>query len=312
MSTPALAFRGHQTWLELLDDIQLRLLNQDAAGGMDCLHSGLRRIRRDEPDLWRPFIEAFRAHPVFQLVQQGPVTHAAFEKARGYAGDAGTLDYIYANRAFPGNISALGMQIYEWELNGANCRSVRARRDIVARSIDDLATLGRPPRVLSIACGHLREASCAEAVVSGNVHEFIGVDQDAKSLEEVRLEYGDLHLTTVVGSVRSILTGKTEFFDLDMVYASGLFDYLGDPTATRLLTIMFRSLRSGGRLLVMNFAPDCQDQAYMEACMDWWLIYRDETRLDTLTREIDPDCVRSKRLFRDPFGNIVFLEMRTQ
>ncbi len=206
-------------------------------------------------------------------------------------------------------MSPLALQLYEWELNGANCKSVRARRDVIAQSIDELASLGRPPRVLSIACGHMREASCAEAVRSGVVQEYIGLDQDAESLAEVQRQYEDLHLTTVAGSIRAILTGKTEFKDLDMVYASGIFDYLGDATATRMVTLMFRWLGSGGRLLAMNFAPDCPDQAFMEACMDWWLIYRNEAQVDALSAEIDPACVRTKRLFRDPFGNIVFLEM---
>ena len=72
----------------------------------------------------------------------------------------------------------------------------------------------------------------------------------------------------------------------DLVYSTGLFDYLQQPVARRLVTNLFQLLNPGGRLLVANFLPGIRDVGYMEAFMDWRLVYRDEDALNALfTRE---------------------------
>ena len=72
---------------------------------------------------------------------------------------------------------------------------------------------------------------------------------------------------------------------------------------------MFRSLRPGGRLIVANFAPELRDIAYMEAIMDWRLIYRDETALVTLASGIPSACIAAQSITRDRSGNVVYLTL---
>ena len=73
---------------------------------------------------------------------------------------------------------------------------------------------------------------------------------------------------------------------------------------------MFCMLRSGGRLLAVNFAPNSPEIGYMEACMDWWLTYRDEGQMRFLSKEVRVGDIRRERLFRDDFNNLVFLEIQ--
>ncbi len=75
---------------------------------------------------------------------------------------------------------------------------------------------------------------------------------------------------------------------------------------------MFAMLRSGGRLLVANFAPNLPDIGYLETAMDWQLIYRDEAAMEALTVEIPDSAIKDRHLFRDPHNNIVFLEIERQ
>jgi len=96
----------------------------------------------------------------------------------------------------------------------------------------------------------------------------------------------------------------------DVIYSAGLYDYLDASLATALTRALFSTLNSRGRLLVANFAPEVTDAGYMEAIMDWWLVYRDEAALRSLTTGIPTDEVSSARTWRDATGNIVYLEVR--
>ena len=49
-----------------------------------------------------------------RLAHQDPFTRRAFEKPRGYAGDAELLEYIHGLRAMPGDASCLGAAIFSF------------------------------------------------------------------------------------------------------------------------------------------------------------------------------------------------------
>ena len=44
------------------------------------------------------------------------------------------------------------------------------------------------PKILSAACGHLREAQLSQAVKDKRICEYVGLDQDEASLEVVHAE----------------------------------------------------------------------------------------------------------------------------
>ena len=110
--------------------------------------------------------------------------------------------------------------------------------------------------------------------MSGQIKEFVALDQDADSLAHVNRAYAGTGVRTVQASVKSILSGKIAFEGFDFVYAAGLYDYLAERVATRFTRLMFDMLAPGGRLLVANFAPVLPEVGYMETFMDWKLIYR--------------------------------------
>jgi hypothetical protein len=159
-----------------------------------------------------------------------------------------------------------------------------------------------------LACGHLREARDATLLLDRGA-AFFAVDQDRKSLAVVGAELGLFGVEPVHGSVRGLLAGKLAYPNLDLAYAAGLYDYLSDPVAIQLTARLFAMLRSGGRLLVPNFNPSLRDICYLEAFMDWWLVYRDDAEMTRLTSAIPEREVAEARLFREPHGNITVLEV---
>src|SRR5262249_18800404 len=146
-------------------------------------------------------------------------------------------------------------------------------------------------------------------VENGTVLDFIGFDQDPESLKVLQTDYGRAGITAIQGTVKSILAGKRRFSNMDLVYSSGLYDYLPEPVATRLTTRLFLMLSSGGKLVIANFTPDLPDSGYMETAMHWFLTYRTEADMERLIAGIPSFEVASIRFFRQSCENLVFVEI---
>jgi hypothetical protein len=246
-----------------------------------------------------------------QLLHQDPFTFRAFSKPRGYAGDAIMMDYIYSREeqwAAPES-TPIGRNVFHFTTAAPASEGVRARRAYIATRIDRLAEEKRHPHILAIASGHLREASCSSAVRRRKTGRFIALDADAASLEEVQRSYSTYGIDTVTASFRSLLASTTNVGEFDFVYSTGLFDYLNQRTARRLVTGMFQMLRPGGTLLVANFLPGIRDIGYMETFMDWSLVYRTRCDMVDLTMDIPEDEVKEVRVVSEDCRNIVFLHL---
>lgn len=295
-----------------LDGFERLLRGADTFSAMQALIAYLSDLRRAlRPDDWRTLAaEVINTHAIAQLVRQCPLTAHCAAKPRGYAGDAELIDHIYglghATRA--PHPATLAGRIYAWNVNTPGCRAARRRREIIAAEIDKVATRRRPERasMLSVACGHLREADLASAFRDGSIRRFIALDQDRDSLAEVDRSYGHLGVQPMVGTVRSIIARKTVFSDMDFVYAAGLYDYLVAPIGMRLISRMFEFLRPGGRLLIANFSPSLPGIGYMESFMEWLLIYRTGDEMRALFGDLPADEIGGVEVFEDEIGAIVY------
>ncbi len=235
-----------------------------------------------------------------------PFTRRSYEKPRGYAGDAVILDYIYGIEASESpSPTGLAQDVFEFTRNSAACRAVRYRRTLIAQLVDEAALRKKSPSILSVAAGHLREFDLSLAAQRRAFKRWVALDQDNLSIDLVNATYGNAGVSGELGSVRDLLVGKKQYAGFDFVYAAGLFDYLPDDVARRLIVTMEGMLNPGGRLMVANFLPNILDAGYMETFMDWHLIYRDEGDMLGLfeTGLFDNDAIK---MHRDPDHNIVF------
>lgn len=91
---------------------------------------------------------------------------------------------------------------------------------------------------------------------------------------------------------------------LDLVYSSGLFDYLSDDLATALLSRLQHYLKPGGRVFFGNFA-DHPGRTFMDAFCEWPLIYR--TCAD-LQRLVERTTLKPIRCTAEYLGLNLFME----
>lgn len=295
---------------ELLDGAAALLAEGRVPDGMNRLAEGLGELRGTLPeDEWERLCRSALDHPIARALWQDPFTLHSFRKPRGYAGDAQLLDYIYNIADPPPGTTPLGGEVFHYMMGCLGARSVRSRAQILARIIDETAAAVSAPRILSVACGHLREAGHSAAVREGRVGEFVALDQDPESLAEVTRSVGPYGIRTVQNSVRTLLTERTDFRDFHLVYAAGLYDYLSERVAARLTRVLFDMVAPGGRVVVANFAAPLPESGYMESFMGWKLIYRGSEEMNMLSSEVPSGHWKSHRLFWDEHESVLFLDM---
>lgn len=286
---------------------------ESAEGAMGELFSGLYRLRASAtPEIWRDIICECVNHPICQIIHEDPFTARSFHKPRGYAGDALLIDYIYTRDPLAAgrtDVSPLGELIFGFTTGAPASAGVRTRRDMMAAIIDQTCSVTNQPSVLSVACGHLREAGLCRSVAAGEVGRFVALDQDELSLQVVRESAASDCLVTVCNSIKSLFRGELAGERFDLIYSTGLYDYLDDRIANRLTARMFEMLNPGGRLVVANFLPDIWCSAFMETFMGWQLIYRSPEQMLQLTSSLPQEEVGISRTFIEKNANIVVLDL---
>lgn len=281
----------------------------DFHAGMSTLRASLRDLRAALPAAeWTLIGDQARRHPLHNLLLESPFTRRAFEKPRGYAGDAVLMDLIYGIAPPGDELSPLGGLLYGYEFDSPCFQSVRTRRAILAREIDSIAESRPQARVLSVASGHLREILWSRAARSGGV-AITAIDQDRESLACIDRDYRRYPVSTRPVTIGDLLRRSVTFTDVDLVYAAGLYDYLEDDLACALTSALFRMLAPGGRLLIANFTPVTYDAAFMEAFMDWRLIYRTEDQVRSLASRIPLEDLTAVHQFFDDNRHVTYMRL---
>lgn len=148
----------------------------------------------------------------------------------------------------------------------------------------------------------------AQAVRAGRSGRFIGLDQDQLSLQVVRQELGTLGVVPICNSIKALFRGALADETFDLIYSTGLYDYLDDRLASKLTERLYRMLNPDGRLIVANFLPGIEGAGYMEAFMDWKLIYRTREQMLSLAGTL-PVSSAQINLFVEENNNILFMEI---
>jgi extracellular factor (EF) 3-hydroxypalmitic acid methyl ester biosynthesis protein len=248
---------------------------------------------------WPLTRQALHDHPLHRVLMQDPYSARAATKPRGYAGDAALIDLAY-DRIVPEGTTALAAEMFNHSINFQASEGVRRRRDYAEQRLSQAWAKGK--RICALACGHLREA---DPLIGEDLGAITVVDQDPLSLDIVRANHGET-INIVEGNVIHYLRAAAKAGEkFDLIYTLGLTDYFDERAMSLLHRLMKASLAPGGEIMLANFLPGHLAIGWMDAVMDWHLIYRDENDMERHAAEIGMQA----RTFRDPTNSIVFCEM---
>lgn len=247
-------------------------------------------------------LREFSQRHLHGLLMQSPWMYRARHKPLGYPGDFELMNGLYGNHFVGPTLFAKALNLAFVSTPAAE--AVRARKDLIKGELSaalDQAEPNRLVRILSIAAGpaqEIYELLSERPRIEGPV-EIVLFEQDRRALT-----YAYARLNRVVNqrwrgqvkvvlrhdSIKRLLLGSTVFTEqglFDMVYASGLFDYLQRNTWIRLCRTLYGTVAPGGSLYVGNMAPDNPTRWVMEVHLDWQLLHRERSELLELSRAAD-------------------------
>ncbi|MBT3536571.1 MAG: cyclic nucleotide-binding domain-containing protein [Rhodospirillaceae bacterium] len=265
-------------------------IQRNVEGACEELKSSLNKHIEQEA-LMDKAIGAYVLRETFPHFMTSSYHDRAYTKPRGYSGDYGTIELVYANEAI--GDGRLGPCIDRWELDGASCDAVRNRRDMIGKLIRNSGedwNGDSPMPICSIASGPAREIfDLLDPAAPANLHATC-LDIDAEAIEFASMiaqksGLGDRFTFGQENVVRLALgRGRIRVKPQQIIYSMGLIDYLEERLVVALLDWTFDNLKPGGTAAFGNFAQGSKDRSFMDHLLEWVLIYRSPDDLRDLFR----------------------------
>jgi len=249
-----------------------------------------------------------------------PFIHRTYVKPLGFAGDYEMMNMIVRTKLEGSSLYAKFANQYLLDQIGP--LAVRGRVDFLNSKIiaetSRVARTGKVAKIFCVACGPAWEAVnfIAEHPLAEHA-QFRLLDFSEETLQyttgkiaEVKRKFHrNTQVTFVRNAVQNLLRAKNKpAAEFDLIYCSGLYDYLSDSVCKAVNTHLYDMLKPGGLLVVGNFAPNLPVRNFIEHFLEWFLIYRNAYEMATLapTQAAKEDCaVRA-----EPTGTNIFLEAR--
>lgn len=225
------------------------------------------------------------------------VNERIYDKPFGYPGDFVVMNYIYDHHTG----KMFGKTLYEMLINSYTCglpisRSNVVRKEFYKNKISEVDSKRRSSRVMSVGGGSLRELTelISAEKLDGMVN-FTSIDFEKRAIEYVKNKMSSfpndladrLSLDFIYMDVRDIIRRKElGAGEQDLIYAAGIFDYLGERISRRLLKNLFEDLKPGGELYLCNISDKNTHRAYYETLGDWIMFHRNVDILRNWTEDL--------------------------
>ncbi len=272
----------------------------------------LEKILNDK-DIIKEIKKLFREAGLLWGAKSKIVAHA-FLKPSGYPGDYGLLEIIYNNITLSEGFGYCADKTF---LEDSYARAVRSRKDKMKIILGEfLKNCQSPADILSIACGSSREI---KEMFSENGHNgskkinFTLMDRDQEALNfskntledspgNVTYEYINHNVYNYVHQPEkySKIIGKK-----DLIYTTGLADYLRQGTLKGLISFGYNLLKPGGKLVIAHKDSKNYKPLTPDWFCDWKFHQRDEPEvIDIVNASGIKDF--SLKIDRESVTNIIF------
>lgn len=196
----------------------------------------------------------------------------AFSKPHGYAGDFEIIERIYTMS------NSHRSNIIKWDAffhYGSAARAVRNRSSLLSELIAEL----QPSGFLSVGCGPALDVVGAASLFEKHPRVSL-LDNDLNALSRARINTRSCQglFESIEYYHKNALRFRSEN-KFDLVWCSGLFDYLNDKTAVFLLKKLKSLLHPKATIAIGNFSHDNPSRSYMEIVGEWFLIHRSKEDL---------------------------------
>lgn len=215
------------------------------------------------------------------------------QKPLGYPGDYAVQNYIidYHTDKYLGN-SSYQKLINHYTCNTPISKSNVRRKEFFKDKILDTLKQKDCARILSVCSGPMREL--IELTEEGKIDKpliFKCIDFEERTLRYIMDKIGKiedekrrfLKIEYIHRSIPHLIKNrglKEEIGKQDLVYSSGLFDYLTDNLASRFTQGLYALLASGGVLIICNASlNDSNVRSYYELLGDWIFYHRTKEQL---------------------------------
>jgi len=212
----------------------------------------------------------------------------SFEKPFGYAGDFKIIDDIYQNQPCTTGFDRLWDNYFQ---QLAAPKAVRERKEdfkeIILSFIKDRKN--QNIRIMNLGSGPATEIkemldNDSEKFLSGVIFDCYDFDIRAIDYAKKLLNGANNVNFFQKNAVRLALKKdiKNEISrDYDLIYSTGLFDYLDETITVRLLNNLKKILKEGGVIAISNVGNKYNNPsaAWMEWVADWYLVYKTEFEL---------------------------------
>ena len=257
-------------------------------------------------------------HP---LVLCAPFMHRTYEKPLGYAGDYEMVRMMTMDPMRGDSLYAKLLNLFF--LNTPPVVAHRNRIDSIVKILQAetlrVTQQKRRAAIFDLGCGPAAEiqkfmtempwSDAADFTLLDFNDETVAFAQ--RTLNQVKSQNRrQTGLQIMKKSVAQLIRDSTRFGPgrFDLVYCTGLFDYLADNICTTLIEIFYDLCAPGGLVLVSNVDVCNPSRGWMECMVDWYLVYRDAQGMrDIIPSEVPVDAVR---VFSEASSVNIFAEIR--